>query len=146
MVTQTPAGTPRPADDEPEPEIVRRPLTISPEAAAGDLTALARAAAAAGWRLKITQREPMTVYANDVEIELSSYEESAGGTPSDAWLGPRDERGSRMLRRPPTPDAWYADRTIRITGTAPTVERACAMLAEAVRHYEAGWKPRPVWE
>jgi hypothetical protein len=146
MDRQNTRAASHPADDEPENVIVRRPLVISPAAAAGDLTALARDAAAAGWRVKISPREPVTVYANHVVIELSSYEESTGGTPSDAWLGPRDEHGNRMLRRPHTPDAWYADRTTRITGTAPTVERACATLAEAVRHYKAGWKPRPVWE
>jgi hypothetical protein len=120
------------------------PLVLSAAAAGGDLNALARDAAAAGWRLRITRREPGAPYANDVELELSSYEEAAGGAQPGGWLGPPDERGYREQRRPDPPDAWYADRTVRITGTAPTVARACAMLAQAVTRYEAGLAPRPL--
>ena len=72
MERQNTRAASHPADDEPENVIARRPLVISP-AAAGDLTALARDAAAAGWRVKISPREPVTVYANHVVIELSSY-------------------------------------------------------------------------
>jgi hypothetical protein len=117
---------------------------LSEAAAGGDLSALARDAAAAGWRLKVTQREPVTPYANDLEFELSSHEEAGDGTPLEAWLGPPDEQGHREQRRPDQPDAWYADRTVRITGTAPAVARACAMLAQAVERYVAVLAPRPL--
>lgn len=53
------------------------------------------------------------------------------------------KRGSSEFRTPDKPDAWYADRKTRITATAPTVERACAMLAEAVEQHESGLQPRP---
>jgi hypothetical protein len=145
-VTSHDAPKPPDAHDEATARLVRRPLALSAEAVAGDLSALARDAAAAGWRLKVTQREPYTRYANDVEIELSIYEEAGGGTPHEAWFGPPDERGTREMRPPERPDAWYAERTTRVTGAAPTVARACAMLAEAVERYEAGLEPRPVME
>lgn len=99
--------------------------------------------ATAGWELKIKQRQPEWLASNGVTIELSRYEEASGGTSLEAWFGPPDERGTSVFRTPEKPDAWHADRRTLITATAPTVVRACAMLAEAVRRYEAGWKRCP---